>query len=846
MFSFLAVSSLKQVFRHCLLIFIASASITWQPLFSMNSTVIAYPESIYWSEEDIIEEAETPPLRSVISHPILHLPRGNPTIDQDEPLNPEAVRRAIRNGVSFLKGLQGPDGSWPDYQSPGDTTALSVLALLVADDNIEAREIQQGILRLLTIPREERTRNYFLSLRIMVLALADPSGQKYRRELIADVNHLLNNQMAEGNQRGGWAYDEIRSQFSLPDASNSQFAILALHEASRVGIEIPDQHWQWAREYWLNCFDPNTGGFYYRANSRGELLGSMTCAGISSIIIINENLSDRREAFRGDRALCCQPSDDEEVIERAIDWLVRNYTVRANPVRGGRGNNNVLYFLYGLERAGRLSGRRFFGPHDWYRDGAKELIRRQTANSWSSRGGHGESVPHIGTAMALLFLAKGKTPIAIGKYQYGNDMDWDSHPKGIHYLTARLEDQWNQKLNWQTVSGPEASVDDLLEAPVLFLSGRDQLPMSAQQKENLKKYLDNGGFLFAEACQGEGCDKGDFDRQFRHLMKELFPDNELEVLESSHPIWNAHYPLLANPERPLLGLKACCRTAVVYCPANLSCYWALDRRGIKETANRGLVDRIEYCGRLGVNVVTYATGRMLKDKGETPKVIEEKVDLLTHRVLEFPKLLHNGGADDAPNGLRILLRKMQTLGMRVKLDKNLLSPADDNLFDYPFVFMHGRSSFRFTDQERQTLKTYLENGGFLFVDSICSSKQFTRSFRDEIKNITGQSLRAIPADHEIWDSRYGGVIENVTLRTRDNKAAGGFVSSVREPELEGLQINGRLAVVFSPNDLSCALENATFSQCDGYIHEDAARIGQKVILYSLLSDRQGISRALGD
>jgi hypothetical protein len=451
--------------------------------------------------------------------------------------------------------------------------------------------------------------------------------------------------------------------------------------------------------------------------------------------------------------------------------------------------------------------------------------------------GHGEDTPNIGTALALLVLSKGKRPVAIGKYQYTRNQDWDQHPHGVHFLTRRLEAEWSQKLNWQTVSGLEGKVDDLLETPVLFVSGRQPLQLDQVQKENLKKYLENGGFLFAEACHGEGCGEGNFDRAFRELMAELFPEGELEVLDSGHPIWNAHYPLLPNAERPLYGLRACCRTSVVYCPTNLSCYWALERQAVKDVASLELQRRIEYCARLGINVVTYATGRMLKDKGEAPKLEENSLAVLNHRVLEFPKLLHSGGSDEAPNALRILMREMQGDGLRMNLDKKLIQPTDEGLFDYPFVFIHGRTSFRFTEAERTALKRYLEQGGFVFADSICSSKQFSQSLRDEIKQITGQPLKLLSAEHEIWSERFGGRIEQVTLRTKNSKSPGGFDSSVRLPELEAVEVNGRLAVVFSPHDISCALENSTFSQCDGYIHEDALRLGKKVIFYSLLSDR---------
>jgi len=40
-------------------------------------------------------------------------------------------------------------------------------------------------------------------------------------------------------------------------------------------------------------------------------------------------------------------------------------------------------------------------------------------------------------------------------------------------------------------------------------------------------------------------------------------------------------------------------------------------------------------------------------------------------------------------------------------------------------------------------------------------------------------------------------------------------------------------VLFSPLDLSCALENHASPDCNGYTSEDAARIGINVILYSL-------------
>ena len=53
------------------------------------------------------------------------------------------------------------------------------------------------------------------------------------------------------------------------------------------------------------------------------------------------------------------------------------------------------------------------------------------------------------------------------------------------------------------------------------------------------------------------------------------------------------------------------------------------------------------------------------------------------------------------------------------------------------------------------------------------------------------------------------------------------------PELEGIEIDGRLVVVFSPLDLSCALENQGSVECKGYMRADAAKIGINAILYAM-------------
>ena len=60
----------------------------------------------------------------------------------------------------------------------------------------------------------------------------------------------------------------------------------------------------------------------------------------------------------------------------------------------------------------------------------------------------------------------------MAKLKHGHGQDWDSHRSAVQNLTRVVEQRWRQKLSWQTIDVRAATVEDLLETPVLFLSGQ--------------------------------------------------------------------------------------------------------------------------------------------------------------------------------------------------------------------------------------------------------------------------------------------------------------------------------------------------------------------------------------
>ncbi|WP_254509858.1 DUF4159 domain-containing protein [Anatilimnocola floriformis] len=789
------------------------------------------------------------------------LPRtsnAQPGMELHKEVTAETVNNAIRYGVGYLHSKQKPDGSWADFESPfaqpGAITALITLALLNCGEKIDEPHVKAALEYLEKSKPPGST--YATSLHIMAMCQADP--QRYKLKIASLALWLEAHQVkGEGPQRGGWSYTPTTG---LSDNSNTQFAMLAMHEAERVGVKISDQTWQLAKEYWLKnaVYDKGRGAWGYH----NGVSGSMTCAAVASLIIAEDRLANMEARVVGEQVQCCgiEPGDDE--ISRGIDWLGRNFTVRTNPGDDGQSHNWQLYYLYAMERVGRMSGRRFFfgkpqlNPntgafttprYDWYREGCEILLGQQDAFTRFWSGLQLERDPLIATPLALLFLAKGRRPVVIARLQTPNsNSDWNHHRRSMQNLVGRVERQWKVDLSWQTYELKDATVADLLEAPVLFLSGTQAVNFTDAQKKVLKDYVNQGGFLFIEACDGNGCNGSAFDQSIRQMLKEMFPESPLRKLPPDHAVWHAQQPVMPqnlpqDSEFWLWGLDSCCRTGVVYCPKSLSCYWELAHPYRESNYPQKVKDQIEQVSRIGGNVLAYATNRQLKQKLDKPQIALGNLNAKTPRgALTLPKLSHNGGADDAPNALQNLLTFLDKR-MEMKVDYERRPPIAANepkLLDYPLLFAHGRQAFQWTQTERRALKTYLDRGGFLFADAICASEEFSYAFKAEILAMypNGKFYR-LPPNHSIFTEEFHGFNLNA-VQLRDPKTRNPndpLQTDMRTttPYLEAFEVDERIAVILSPYDLSCALEKGASLECKGYVTADAARIGANIILYAL-------------
>jgi hypothetical protein len=770
---------------------------------------------------------------------LLAPPASRGRAQQPVQLSAEQVRTSIRQGIEYLLNAQGPRGTWDDMNDyPGGVTALCTLALLTAGVEPSHPKLKKSLEYLRAL---EPAKTYSVALQTMALCAADP-----RRDLgiiQKNATWLSRVQIKNGPRKGAWSYpmgDGIGG-----DNSNSQFAVLALHEAERAGAKVDPAVWRLAADYWKNCQNPDGSWSYTAEQMAGS--ASMTCAGIGAWIISSGKTGAPAARATDAGIECCLPPAPDDALERALVWLGRNFSVRSNQGQGGAGYQWHYYFLYGMERVGRLSGHRFIGDHDWYREGAEYLISRQDPfnHSWVGRG-HSEDNPHITTAYALLFLSKGRRPVLMAKLKHGPEEDWNHHPSDMPNLTAFVEQQWGLDLTWQVFDPQAATAEDLLQAPVLFLSGSEPAELKGLE-EKMRAYIDRGGFLFAEACCADG---SDFGASLREFLDKVFPEGEykLRVAGPEHPIWRIDK--LVRPESPYAGrlwtIEYGCRTCVVFSEVDLSCYWELYGRGRLEGLPEEVTGRLDDAMTIGLNVLAYATNREPKGKEESFASMDapDLGALAGRGVIRVAKLAHGGGSDDAPGALANLLRTASQgeLKLQVSEEQYDLRASDPALkHNFIIAFMHGRHDFRFTPEERENLRQFLENGGTLLADAICASREFADAFRREIQLVLPQGkLARIPADHPLLTDAAGGYdIREVSRREPATAQAGQPLRSRVQkvaPELEGVEIDGRMAVVFSPYDISCAQEQHEALQCRGYTRADAARIALNVFLYARAPD----------
>ncbi len=713
-------------------------------------------------------------------------------------LTGEQVKRAIRRGVSYLRSRQQADGNWPTYRLASGTTALAVLAMLNAGVPKDDPAVRAA-LRQVAVATDRFT--YVVSLKVMALAEADAKG--YAAVIQRGADFLARSQLSNG----AWTYQPPPR--GNGDHSNTQFALLGLHAASQGGAKIAPSVWRKAERHW-SLTQKKDGGWGYggHGSKRETPTGSMTAAGVASLYIVGGNLATRRErGFKNGKAPGCGQYAQNEAIAGGLAWLTRHFSVDTNPGSG----RWLYYYLYALERVGMLTGMLRFGRHDWYREGAARLVVDQRAD-----GSWGGTVYQ--TSFALLFLGKGHRSILIHKLRWSRTNAWQQDRNDAAHLSAWLGDKLGQSVTWQVVDLGDP-VEKWLEAPILYFNGHRFPKFTEDQAKKLRRYVELGGTILAEAC----CGMEAFTSGMRAFAGKTFAEWPFRELEADHPLYHAMYDL-KQADFELEGIGLGCRTSVIFSPRDLSCLW--EQGDIPILSERAF--------RMGANIAAYATGReVLRDRLSVVQLPGDKPKpgLITQGGLQLGQVVHDGGWRPAPYALPNLAA---VLNQRANVDvvtKPVPVALDEKtLFNYPIIYMVGQYAFKLSQAELEGLRRYLKRGGFLFADACCGREAFDKAFRGLMREMFGpNALQPLAETHPILSGQIGYDISRVKYQPILQRKR----PELTKPVLEGVQLEGRTAVVYSRYDLGCALEGHKCYYCPGYVRADAERVAVNIILYAL-------------
>ncbi|MFH1845890.1 MAG: DUF4159 domain-containing protein [bacterium] len=130
--------------------------------------------------------------------------------------------------------------------------------------------------------------------------------------------------------------------------------------------------------------------------------------------------------------------------------------------------------------------------------------------------------------------------VRIARLQYEGGGDWYCDPSSI----PNWHDEFTRRTGVLTAATEVVVTldsEDLYSFPFLYVSGHGRIALNAREVDELRRYLDAGGFLYADDNYG-------LDRSFRELVGRLYPDNPLQPLGSGHPIYHSFYDLPGLPK----------------------------------------------------------------------------------------------------------------------------------------------------------------------------------------------------------------------------------------------------------------------------------------------------------
>jgi hypothetical protein len=839
------------------------------------------------------------------------------------PPTPNEVDASIKKAVAWLYSKQDQKGHWEEKEAPegdlkgkdrntptggqwGGYTAIATYALLDAGEPWKDPRIKKAAEWL---HRAQITGVYALSLRANIWHYL-PQSTNVKKAADRDSYMLLGGMKSKGDADGFWGYSVNDGATGYYDHSTSQFALLGIWACQQAGREVPRRFWEESERAWGNHqYADGSWGYTFKKDAPEARL-SMTLAGVATLFLAQDytHITD---------GLDCKGNIFDPRLVKGTRYIRDNFE---QAMTLGNQQGRKYYTLYGVERVAMASGFKYFGDIDWYKRGAETIVKSQSADgSWGS-------VPD--TAFALIFLSRGRAPVIVNKFEYELDpsaasasakpavrqapappkpppaasgqrpgiriggaearpttpapsaaepdasattANWHQRPRDVAVFTRWLSNTTERKLNWQIVSN-RASVDDLHDAPILYISGNQKLTLPDATVARLKQYIEEGGLVFANP----DCTHKDFISSFQELGKKMFPAYEFRELPAEHPIYTLQPFRRKDWKQPpsVLGLSNGTRELMIISPnLDFARYW---QNG--NYSGRPEAYQLMSC------ITLYAVDRQnLKYKGGT-HIVRADANAAAGRKIKLARVEYGGNWNPEPAGwarLANILKNQKQAELAIEPLKLGESKLDES---FQIAHLTGTTSFSISKEQLSELRRFIIKGGTILADAAGGNTEFAEAAIKELEPLVGgakfelipahdpilaaikdpgapaisESMVApppVPADPNA-ELPLGGKMPAATTQVAVTTAPttapassqptqvlldGNFpveyrqfaksrIGSTQSLRLKGLKLRGRWAVIISAEDFSTGLVGQQVDGIHGYTPACATEVTRRILL----------------
>ncbi len=194
---------------------------------------------------------------------------------------------------------------------------------------------------------------------------------------------------------------------------------------------------------------------------------------------------------------------------------------------------------------------------------------------------------------------------------------------------------------------------------------------------------------------------------------------------------------------------------------------------------------------------------------------------------EIARAKYRGGGDwyNDPSALTNLISfTKNNFPVSIEEKYSDVSIGSSDLHSFPFLFLTGHGNIAVNDSEARNLRTYLDNGGFLYIDDDYGIDEYARDMMKKV--FPDEEFIEIPFSHPIFSIAFDYSSGLPKIHEHDNRSPRGY----------GLFRNGRMVVFYSfESNLADGWADPEIHNNPASVRNKALQMGANILIYALTS-----------